>query len=346
MTGRVAAVVLLLGTACSDDEQSAATSAPVSDAGACKPPASPTLDLQFPGEVGCVVPYGPKGTFDVRVTGTLQGLNAPATATLEFIDATNPQLPAAASVTLQLETLGGSTLSGTVRLAYPNGPPFSLRAHALGTVIEEDVPLEKPELQAQFTEGDPVAGRVAGTVCVAATATGGAVELTIFNATFANGMTTERQTLGTADCSLPRNGRFRSWAAFPVVLSGGPLLAEAALVDTPFRMPRTLPLQLVEPADFAFQLTTAPAELPAPGIPVVLHARVSGADAGVHLARGLPISFESVPELDILPTSTVFDADGNAEAIFLAPEGPALHIDGIAGGKRSGITLERSDAAP
>jgi hypothetical protein len=344
MTWRVASVLLLLVTGCPGDENdpSPPPSAAPTDAGACKTPASPALDLQFPGEVGCLVPYGPKGTFDVRVIGTLAGLNAPATATLEFIDGTNPQLPAAATVTLQLETIGGSTLSGTVRLAYPNGPPFSLRAHALGAVIDETVPLERPEIAAQFAEGRPVAGRVAGSVCVETTATGGVLELTVINATFESGMTTERRTLGTTDCDLFEGRPFRSGAAFPVVLSGGPLLAEAALVDTPFRMSRTPPLWQVEPGNFVFELTSTPVDLPAPGLPVVLHAKATaGTDAGTHLAKGLPVSFESVPELDILPVSTVFDAAGNAEATFIAPEGPAVHIDLVAGGKRTGHTISR-----
>jgi hypothetical protein len=189
------------------------------------------------------------------------------------------------------------------------------------------------------------AGTLKRSLCVEATATGGEVDVTLKDATFKDGSTTQRVRLETKPCNdtLFPAAAFHSHVDVTGIQISGPTLSVGGVLvgAGDFRFaPKVLSTNVDEPLLLEIDAANP---LPDKGksVTITVRASIVENDKKTTYLQGIPLSILVLPKSDLAPTVPVTGRDGRATFTVLAPEGPSLHVDVSSGSARNSRTINR-----
>lgn len=302
----------------------------------------PVPALTFDAGDSGFVPYGRGGSFDVSVRLEFSDLVTEPEVTIETVVPSDPAAPAPVKLTLKAaEASATGVFIGTARLAYLKAGQVTLRIHSSGLVRDEHVEIEVPAFSLNVDEAS-------NTLNLCSNVTGGDVDVSIRSGAFSPDATTAHATLRAVDAAGPQvcdAGEFtiRTTTAFQLASPVQNVAVEGVLTGTDFRFAasslsgKSIPLvQLALSVD----PDGGPQKLPDAGELIGLLVTATTGQPSVP-ARGLAVSFASLPTAPFLPQVSLTDDAGQARATLLSPGGRAVRVQVTAGSASDAITVSQ-----
>jgi hypothetical protein len=298
------------------------------------PAQDPVVLISFPEVKDEIIPFRAGGPFLVKVTAQRSELGRAARASLELLTGTAP-MDSVIMSTVVMSDLGDGTLAGTTTLKWPPGivpgEQLDLRAQVGDRSLVENVPLE-PVTLSHFEQGLSSNGsQVVRTVCFESSASDGTLSLHLSGAKLASGANDGTIALSPGDCATrainPVNPL--SSARVEAIVTAGSVQVVASLQNT--SVVDVYEMTTPQQGMLTLQLTTAnplPARLSIVELDIV--ALINGTPT-----KNISVTFQTVPNVTITPSSVVTNEAGQAKARFQMPENGSLSVIAVSGGVES-----------